>query len=151
MRGGGEPECQRLGVRRGLVAAAEGLDARLQEFARQCAAVAKHRTEIAIALGSSGSGRSEIIARDRNGEIRPQAQFLAGAPGGQEHPRADVLAGEVQKRLGRLQDGRVGPRVARLFISRNKALRGDEGLRPRVGQGWGQRFGHGRGPLARMS
>ena len=113
----------------GLVGTAEGFDAALQEFTGQAAAVAENRAEIAIALRATGGRGGEIVARHRNGEIRPQAQFLAGPAGGQEHAAPDILAGQVQERLGGLQDGRIGPGIARALVS------GDQGLRARVGQG----------------
>ncbi len=111
MRGGVEPEREHFGVRRRGVAAAEGFDAGLQEFARAFA-MAKDRAEIAEALRLAGRGRGEIVARDRDGEVGPQAQFVALRVGGQIHALADVLAGKVEERLRRLQDRRCDPRIA---------------------------------------
>ena len=56
MRGGFEPERKHLGIGRRLVLAAERLDAGLQEFGRQLAAVAEHRAEVAEALRGAGRG-----------------------------------------------------------------------------------------------
>jgi hypothetical protein len=68
---------QHFGIRRGAVLPAEGFDAGLQEFAWAAAAIAKHRSEIAEARGLSGAPRGKVIARHRNGEVGPQAEFLA--------------------------------------------------------------------------
>jgi hypothetical protein len=56
----------------------------------------------------------EIIPRHRNGEVGPQAELLAGRVRGQIQAFADVLAGEVEERFGRLQDRRLGLDVAGL-------------------------------------
>ena len=93
MGGGLESERQGFGICCGLVGAAKGFDAALQKLAGQFAVVAKNRAEIAIALRAPGSGGGQIVAGNRNGEIRPQAQFLARPAGGQEHAAPDILAG----------------------------------------------------------
>ena len=72
VRRGLEPEREHFGIRRRLVRAAEGFDAGLQEFAGALGTMAEHRTEIAEGLRGAGSGRSEIVARDRDGEVRAQ-------------------------------------------------------------------------------
>ena len=105
---------QHFGVRRGAILPSEGFDAGLQEFARPAAAIAKHRPEIAEPRGLAGAAGGEIIPRHRNGEIGAKAQFLAAGVGGQIKAFADVFAGEVEKRLGRLQDRRFGLDVAGL-------------------------------------
>ncbi len=111
VRGRLEAERQHLGVGGGDVAAAEGFDAGLQEFRRRLAAVAKHRAEIAEARRRARGRGGEIVARDRDGEVGPQAEFAAGRVGGQEHAAADVLARQVEERLRRLQDGRACARA----------------------------------------
>src|SRR5262245_65079210 len=73
MRRGVEPEREHFRVRRGGVRPGEGFDAGLQEFARARVAMAEDRTEIAEALRLAGCGRGEIVTRDRNGEVGPQA------------------------------------------------------------------------------
>ena len=58
--------------------------------------------------------------------------------GGEEHAAADVLAREIEERLGRLQDRGRDARIARALVMR------DERLRPRIGPGHGRnlsRFG----------
>ena len=126
LRGRFEPERQHFGVGRRLVGAAEAFDAGLEEFGRRAVAMAEHRAEIAEAGGLSGLRRSQIIARHRNGQIGPQAQFAAVRIGGQKHAPADVLAGQVEERLGRLQHRRLDARIAGARIGR------DQRLRPRV-------------------
>ena len=77
--GGGRLQRQRqhFRIRRGAVLPAEGFDAGLQELARPAAAIAKHRPEIAEARGLAGAPGGEIIAGDRNGQVRAQAELFA--------------------------------------------------------------------------
>ena len=126
MRGGFQAERQHFGVGRRLVGTAEDFDAGLQELARAVAAVTEHGTEIAIARRLAGERRGEVIARHRNGEVGAQAEFAAARRGGQVHALADVLAGEVEERLGRLQDGGRNAGIAGALIG------GDQRLRPGV-------------------
>ena len=121
-----EPERQHFGVGGGLVGAAERFDAGLQKFGRRIAAVTEDRAEIAKARGLSGGGRGEIVARHRNGEIGAQAQLAAVRRRGQIHAPPDVLAGQVEKRLRRLQHGGRDAHVSRALVG------GDQRLRPRV-------------------
>ena len=129
--GGFEAEREHLGVGGGGVGAAERLHARLQEFAGAVVALAEHRAEIAEAGRPAGFRRSQIVARHRDGEIGPQAQFLAAPVGGEEHALADFLARQVEERLGRLDERRRHPPIARARIG------GDKRLRPRIGLGRG--------------
>ena len=62
----------------------------------------------------AGAAGGEIVPRHRNGEVGTQAEFLAAGVGGQIKALADVLAREVEERLGRLQDIGLGPAVAGL-------------------------------------
>ena len=103
----------------------------LQEFGRRLAAMTEHRAEIAEADRLAGLGRSEIVARHRDGQVRPQAELVAVRIGGEEHAAADVLAREIEERLGRLQDRRRDARVAGALVMR------DERLGPRIGRGHG--------------
>ena len=103
---------QDFGVGGLAVGAAEILEARLQKFA------APRRR------GSGTPGRDRRRRRrarpaprrdrlaDGNGEFRPQA-IRAGGVGGEIQAAADVLAGEVEKDGGRLQDRRLGAGIAR--------------------------------------
>src|SRR4051812_17989760 len=86
------------------------------------------RTEIAEALRLAGNGRSQVVARDRNREIWPQAELAALRVGGEIHALADVLAGEVEERLRRLQDGRLHARIAGTLVG------GHERARPQIGR-----------------
>ena len=125
--GGFQPEREHLGVGRRLVGTAEGFDAGLQEFGGAVAAVTENRAEIAEAGGFAGRRRGEIVARHRNGEVGPQAEFSPAGRGGQIHALADVLARQVEERLRRLQDGGRDAGIAGALIG------GDQRLRPRVG------------------
>ena len=93
-------------------------------------AVTKHRAEIAEAGGLAGARRRQIVARYRDGQIGPQAQFAAVRIGGQKHAAADVLATEIEKRLGRLQHRRRDPRIRIVGAAR---IGRDQRFRPRVG------------------
>ena len=68
------------------------------------AAMTEDRAEIAEARRLAGLGRGQIVARDRDGEVGPQAQLAPLRVGGEIHALADVLAGEIEERLRRLQD-----------------------------------------------
>ena len=122
---GGGLQCQRqhFRVRRGAVLPAEGFDAGLQELARLAAAITKHRSEIAEARRLPGAAGGEIVARDRDGQVRAQAELFARGVGGQIQALADVLAGEVEERLGRLQDPGLGPDVAGLRKRQQQRVR----------------------------
>ena len=119
--GGVEAEREHFGVRRRLVRAAEGFDAGLQELDRRFGVMAEDRTEIAEALRLAGRGRGEVVARDRDGEVGPQAQLVAVRIGREIHALADVLAREVEERLRRLQDRRRDARIARALEQRRAA------------------------------
>ncbi len=135
---GFEPERKHLGVGCRGVGAAERLDAGLQEFIGAVVALAEDRAEIAEAGRAAGVRRSQIVARNRDGEIGPQAQLLAAPVGGEEHALADFLARQVEERLGRLDQRRRHPPIAGARIG------GDKRLRPRVGLGpsriWSRRW-----------
>ena len=105
LRGRFQAERQHFGVGRRLVRPAEALDAGLQKFGCRAVAMAEHRAEIAKAGRLAGLRRSQIIARHRNGQIGPQAEFAPVRSGGEIHAPADVLAGQIEERLGRLQHG----------------------------------------------
>jgi hypothetical protein len=121
-----EAQRQHFRIGRRLVGAAERFDAGLHELRRGAFAVAEYGAEIAKAHRLAGLGRREVVARHRDGEIGPQAQFAPFRIAGQEHAAADVLAGQVEERLRRLQHRRFGLRVAGTHIG------GDERLRPHV-------------------
>ena len=124
-----QAERQHLGIGRGGVVPAERLDAGLDELRRRIAAMAKHRRRDSRSRAPRRRGRGEVIARHRNGQVRPQAQLAPVRIGGEEHAAADVLARQVEERLGRLQDRGRNARVSRALVMR------DERLRPRVGRG----------------
>src|SRR4051794_8280562 len=97
-RKGFQAEREHLGVGCGAVLATEGFDAGLQKLAPVAAAIAKHRSEIAEPGRLAGYGGGKILARDRNGEVGTQAQFLAARVGGEIEAFANVLSGEVEER-----------------------------------------------------
>ena len=128
VRGGLEAERQHLGVGGGLVGAAERLDAGLQEFGRQ------HRR----GRGTPGrDSRSPAASRPlaRRGSRSDTGMVRSGRRhssrpsrvGGEVHALADVLARQVEERLGRLQDRRRDAAIAGALIG------GDERLGPCVG------------------
>src|SRR4029077_12201863 len=86
----------------------------------------------------AGPGRGEIVPRHRNGEVGPQAQVLAAGVGRQVKTLADVLAREVEERVGRLQDRGLGPDVAGL------RERQQQRIRPSGGGGGNRSSGGGR-------
>jgi hypothetical protein len=102
MRCGVEPEREHLRVRGRDIGPSERFDPGLQELARFVLPVPEDLPEIAEPLRPTGRRRRQIVARDRNGEVGPQAELAAVWIGGEEHPLADVLAGKVEKRLCRL-------------------------------------------------
>ena len=128
-----------------LSVAAEALDADLQEFGRRAFAMTEHGAEIAIARGLAGLRRLQIIARHRDRQIGPQAQFAAVRIAGEEHAPADVLAAEIEKRLGRLQHRRRNPLigiVGAARIGRDQRFGARVGSRFRI---WRRRIRHGLG------
>ena len=75
--------------------------------------------------GLAGDGRlPRFLGSDRQGRGRLVAALRVG---GEVHPPADILAGEIKEWLRRLQDCGRHPRIARTLIGP------DERLRPRVG------------------
>src|SRR5262249_49534224 len=98
------------------------------------AALTEDRAEIAEFRRLARRRRGEIVARDRDRQVRTQAQLLAGTGiGDQVHAPPDVLAREVEKRLGRLEDRGCGRRIAGALIG------GDERGRAQVlclAHGW---------------
>ena len=115
----------------GTVLPAEGFDAGLQELTGLAPAIAEHRPEIGEARGLPDTAGGKIVARHGNRQVRAQAQFLAAGIRGQVEAFADVLAGEVEERVGRLQNRRLGMNVAGL----RKGLQ--QGIRPGGGGGRG--------------
>jgi hypothetical protein len=139
LRTGLEPERQHLGVGRRLILAAEGLDAGLQELAGGGAALAEHRAEIAVGGGRAGRRRAQIVERHRDRKVGPKAQLAALRVAGEIHPPADVLAGEVEERLGRLQQlGRRTGVAGALEM-------GEERLGARIGSRQVGHLAHARG------
>src|SRR5262249_56296551 len=96
-------ERQHFGIRGCDSLRAEGFDAGLQEFPAAVAAMTKHRPEIAKSARLAGFGRSEVVARDRNGEVGAQTQFAPLGVARQIHALAAVLARTSPERLYRLQ------------------------------------------------
>src|SRR6185312_13729250 len=134
---------QHFGIGSGAILPPERFDAGLQELARASAAIAKHRAEIAEPGGLAGPAGGQIIPRDRNGEVGAKTKFLPAGIGGEIEALPDVFTGKVEKRLGRLQDRRLGPHVTGL------RERQEQGVRPGGGPGrtWGGGQAHLRSPM----
>ena len=122
-RGGFEAEREHFGVGRRLVVAAEGFDAGLQEFRGRSFAMAEHRAEVTKARCLAGGRRLQIGARNRDGEVGPQAQFAPERVAGEKHAAADILAREIEERLRRLHDRGLDQRIAGAHVGRDKRLR----------------------------
>ena len=91
---------------RGAVGVAKILDAGLEELVAALAALAEHLAEIGIAARRAGLA-GNVVEADGDGEFRAQAQHLAGLALGQEDAAAQILAGHVEKRIGRLDHRHV--------------------------------------------
>ena len=122
-RGRFQPQRQHFGVGRRLVLPGEEFDAGLQKLGGQSLAVAKDGAEIAERGRLAGRRRLQIGARDRNGEVGPQAQFAPVRIAGEKHAPADILAGQVEERLRRLDDRRLDRGVAGAHIGGDELLR----------------------------
>ena len=85
-------------------------------------AMTEHRAEIAKACGLAGERRGQIVARHRNGQIGPQAQFAPVRIAGEKHAAADVLAGQIEERLRRLQHRRLDLRIAGAHVGGDQRL-----------------------------
>lgn len=96
----------------GAVFPAERFDARLQELAAVMRTVPEDGADIAVLRRRARQPGGEIIAADRNRIFRAQAHLASRAVAREEHAAADVLARQVEERLGRLQDGRLDAPVA---------------------------------------
>ena len=106
------------------------LDPGLDDLAAAVLLLAEDRPEIAISRGAACRIGGEIVARHRDGEIRPQAEFVSRRIGGQVHFAADVLAGEVEKRFCRLQDGGLAAHISGALVG------GDERVRAAIDGEW---------------
>ena len=82
----------------------------------------------------AGFRRREVLARHRDGKVGAQAQLAPVRVGGKKHAPPDVLAREIEERLGRLKNGGRDARIARALIMR------DQRLRPCVGRSHGSGF-----------
>ena len=128
-----ETEREHLGVGRRGVRPAERFDAGLQEFAgsrRRCGPRRCPRRGTPDRDSSSRRPcrrqRGQVVARHRDRQIGPQAELAALRVGGEIHPLADVLARQIEERLGRLQDRRIDARIA------GPLERGEQRVRRRI-------------------
>ena len=131
----------RIGL--GDVGLAEILDAGLEELVAALAALAEHLAEIGIAARRAGAA-GDMVEADGDGEFGPQAQRLAGLAFGEEDAAAQILAGHVEERIGRLQDRQRRWR-------RRRARRRGSGCRGRwreCGRSWRTLLRRGRRPTA---
>ena len=97
------------------------LDAGLQELAGLARAQAEDRPEIAVA-GRCAAALGEVPAADRDGVIGAQAQFVTVGVLRHEQAAADVLAGQVDEDVARLQDGRLDTHVAVALEERDQPV-----------------------------
>src|SRR5436190_1004964 len=79
------------------------------------AAVAEHRTKIAIVRGC---GRScfDVGAAGRDGEIGTEAEFTSACVSREKNPPPQLLARKFQENIGGLQKARFGARIARALV-----------------------------------
>ena len=113
--------CARVGLCRVFVA--DRLDAGLPELRHLARALAEHRARAAETRGPAAMG--EPVPRGGNGELGAQAHQAPRPVVGQEDARAQLLAGEVEERLGGLQDRRFQP----VAVEGGEALpRGEDGV-----------------------
>jgi hypothetical protein len=122
-RGALHREREDLGVRRLAVVAPERFHARLQELGGAVAGVAEYRPGIAVGSGPLARVLGEVLAADRDREIGPQAKLAAPAVRGEEQAATQLLAGELEKDLGRLQCGRIEAHVPRALVERHQRVR----------------------------
>ena len=94
--------------------AADILVAGLQPLRRARVVAAEDQAFIGVALGARAA--PQVLEADGDGEIGPQRQPLAGAPFGDEHSSADVLAGGLQERVGGMQHGQLDPARAGALV-----------------------------------
>jgi len=95
MGGGLKPKRDGLAICRGLIRTPKRFDAGLPEFACPVGfrpRISKDGTEIAETLRLPGKRRSQVFARDRNGQIGTQAEFMASGVSREIHALADVFA-----------------------------------------------------------
>ena len=118
-----EREREAFGVGGLAVGAAERLDPGLQQFRAAVAAVAEHRAEIAIGRGTAGRGFFQVLAADRDGEVRAQAQLAAARVAGDEERAAQLLAGQLEEIVGRLQHGGLDAQVSRALVEVHEPVR----------------------------
>ncbi len=85
---------------------AEILDAGLEELVAALAALAKHLAEIGIAARRAGAA-GDMVEADGDGEFRPRHSVSPGLALGEEDAAAQILAGHVEERVGRLDDRHV--------------------------------------------
>ena len=122
MRGRFEPEREHFGIGRRDVAC--GRRTRCRPAGIRSARRTRWRNtgaEIAEAVRPAGHRRGQVIARDRDGQIGPQAQFAPVRIDGEEHALADVLAREIEERLRRLQDRGRDARIAGALVRARRA------------------------------
>ena len=112
--GGFQRQRQDFRVRSLAVGAAQALDARLQEFIGPTSALAEDGAE--IGEGGDGPRRrgGQIGPADRDRIFRPQAQLLALGARGEEDAGADVLARQIKKHIGGLENRRFSARMTGL-------------------------------------
>ncbi len=90
-------------IRFGRVRTAEAFRTKLRDFAQAVRALAEHRAVVAIGGRKLDGVLRQMMTANRNGEVGAQAQIKPVGTAGQIEPAPDVLAGEIQKDVRRLQ------------------------------------------------
>ena len=105
----------------GEIVAAEGFKPRLQELARLTGAHAEDRAGIGVGRRLRPA-RGDVIEGYRDGVFRAQTPVAAIGILRHEDAAADILAGEIEEDIGRLQDRRLGMGVALAGEERDHGL-----------------------------
>ena len=119
-----ERQSEDIGVGRLAIGTAEAFEPGLNEFTRKIAAKAKDRPEIRELRRRARMRRGEIGAAYGDRIFRAQTEFIARRIARQENPAANILAFEIEKDRGGLQDRRLAAAIAR----RNEM--GEQGITP---------------------
>ena len=103
---------QDLRIGGGNIGPAKAFEAGLDEFAARAGPGPEHRTAIAVGGRLAGQPGFQIGPAGRDRIFGAQAKLRARCIAGQIEPGPDILAAEVEKGGGILQDRRLDPAVA---------------------------------------
>ena len=105
--------------------------AAVEKFVTAFAPLAENLAEIAVAARRARLA-GDVVEANRNGEFGTQAKRLAGLAFGQEDAAAQILAGHIEERIGRLQHRHFDETGAAPFEQRSDF----------AGESWGPRASH---------